>query len=114
MNRRSTFTSSARPTLQWKAGSTVKVSSLGLSTAAKTLGLNLKKGGVRVSGSCKLNAARTSISVGKSGSCSVVIQTTQKAKPKLAGLPLNATAVVKQKVPPAKSGRELTGALGGT
>ena len=89
------LTTTARPTLQWKAGSTVKVSSLGLSTATKAMAVNLKKGGVRVSGSCRLNAARTSIAVGKSGSCRVVVQTTQKSKPKLAGAPLSATAVVK-------------------
>ena len=89
------LTTTARPTLQWKAGSTVKVSSLGLSTAAKATAVNLKKGGIRVSGSCRLNAARTSIAVGKAGSCRVVVQTTQKAKPKLAGAPLSATAVIK-------------------
>jgi hypothetical protein len=90
-----TFATTARTTLQWKAGSTVKVSSLGLSNAAKVMGLNLRKGGVRVSGSCTLNAARTSITVRKAGSCKVTVQTTQKAKPKLGGAPLTATAVIK-------------------
>jgi hypothetical protein len=90
------FTTTARPTLQWKAGGKVKVSSLGLSAAAKTLGLNLKTGGFRVSRNCTLNAARTSITVGKSGSCWVTARTTRKSKPKLSGPPLTATVVIKK------------------
>ena len=87
------YTTTARPQLQLKAGSKVKVSSLGVSAAAKTLGLGLKKAGVRVSGNCTLNAARTSISVGKSGVCTVTAMTTQKSK--FAGPPLTTTAAIK-------------------
>ncbi len=90
------FTATAKPTLQWKAGGKVKVSSLGLSAAAKTLGLTLKKGGIRVSGNCTVNAARTSIAVGKSGSCSVTARTTRISKPKLSGPPLTTTAAIKK------------------
>jgi hypothetical protein len=89
------FTTTARPTLQWKAGGKIKVSSLGLSAAAKTMGLTLKKGGIRVSRNCTLNAARTSITVGKSGSCWVTARTTRTSKPKLSGPPLTVTATIK-------------------
>ena len=89
------FTTTARPTLQWKAGGKVKVSSLGLTAAAKTLGLTLKKGGIRVSRNCTLNAARTSITVGKSGSCWITARTTRTSKPKLSGPPLTVTATIK-------------------
>jgi hypothetical protein len=89
------FTTTARPTLQWKAGAKVKVSSLGLSAAAKAMGLTLKKGGIRVSRNCTINAARTVITVGKSGSCWVTSRTTRTSKPKQSGPPLTATVTIK-------------------
>jgi hypothetical protein len=89
------FTTTAKPTLQWKAGAKVKVSSLGLSAAAKAMGLTLKKGGTRVSRNCTINAARTVITVGKSGSCWVTSRTTQTSKPKQSGPPLTATVTIK-------------------
>lgn len=89
------FTTTARPTLQWKAGAKVKVSSLGLSAAAKAMGLTLKKNGTRVSRNCTINAARTVITVGKSGSCWVTSRTTRTSKPKQSGPPLTTTVVIK-------------------
>jgi hypothetical protein len=89
------FTTTAKPTLQWKAGAKVKVSSLKLSAAAKALGLTLKKGGIRVSRNCTMNAARTVITVGKSGSCWVTSRTTRTSKPKQSGPPLTATVTIK-------------------
>ena len=89
------FTTTARATLQWKAGAKVKVSSLGLSAAAKAMGLTLKKGGTRVSRNCTINAARTVITVGKSGSCWVTSRTTRTSKPKQSGPPLTATVTIK-------------------
>jgi hypothetical protein len=88
------FTTTAKPTLQWKAGAKVKVSSLKLSAAAKALGLTLKKGGTRVSRNCTINAARTVITVGKSGSCLVTSRTTRTSKPKQSGPPLTATVQI--------------------
>lgn len=89
------FTTTARPTLQWKAGAKVKVSSLRLSAAAKASGLTLKKGGTRVSRNCTINAARTVITVGKSGSCWVTSRTTRTSKPKQSGPPLTATVTIR-------------------
>ena len=89
-------TSTGTPWLVVKAGTKVKVSGLGLSSAAKLVKSTVKKGGLRVSGNCSLNPARTSIAFGKSGTCTVTAQTTQKVKSKtIVGPPLTATILAK-------------------
>ena len=93
---KSTATATGTPQLQWKAKSKVKVSSLGLSAAAKALSVGLKKGSIKVSGSCTINSARTTISVGAAGSCTIVSGTTKKVKATTVNGPtLSATAIIK-------------------